>query len=75
MKNDVFWDIKTQFVPHRKHTSPLQSPAGKCYVRLDAYSVVNKKNAVFWEIKIQFLPHRKHYVSATEPSRLLLCET
>jgi hypothetical protein len=29
MKNVVFWDIKTQFVSHRKHiTSPLQSPAG-----------------------------------------------
>jgi hypothetical protein len=28
MKNAVFWDIKTQFVPHRKHImSPLQSPA------------------------------------------------
>jgi hypothetical protein len=28
MKNVVFWDIKTQFVPHRRHiTSPLQSPA------------------------------------------------
>jgi hypothetical protein len=29
MKNAVFSDIKTQFVPHKKHiTSPLQSPAG-----------------------------------------------
>jgi hypothetical protein len=29
MKNVVFWDIKTQFVPHRRHiTSPLQNPAG-----------------------------------------------
>jgi hypothetical protein len=30
MKNVVFfWDIKPQFVPHRRHiTSPLQSPAG-----------------------------------------------
>jgi hypothetical protein len=28
MKNVVFWDIKTQLVPHRRHiTSPLQSPA------------------------------------------------
>jgi hypothetical protein len=27
VKNAVFWDIKTQFVPHRKHiTYPLQSP-------------------------------------------------
>jgi hypothetical protein len=29
MKNVVFWDIKTQFVLHRRHiTSPLQSPGG-----------------------------------------------
>jgi hypothetical protein len=29
MKIAVFWDIKTQFVRHRRHiTSPLQSPAG-----------------------------------------------
>jgi hypothetical protein len=28
-KNAVFWDIKTQFVLHRRDiTSPLQSPAG-----------------------------------------------
>jgi hypothetical protein len=28
-KNVVFWDIKTQFAPHRGHiTSPLESPAG-----------------------------------------------
>jgi hypothetical protein len=29
MKNAVFWDIRTQFAPHRKNiTCPLQSPAG-----------------------------------------------
>jgi hypothetical protein len=28
MKNVVFWDINTQFVPYRRHiTPPLQSPA------------------------------------------------
>jgi hypothetical protein len=28
MKNDVFWDIKPQFLPHSKHiTSPLQRQA------------------------------------------------
>jgi hypothetical protein len=27
LKNDVFWDIKTMFILHRRHlTSPLQSP-------------------------------------------------
>jgi hypothetical protein len=31
-------DIKTQFVPHRRHiTSPLQSPAVQCYVRLEVF--------------------------------------
>jgi hypothetical protein len=25
-------------------------------------------------IKTQFVPHRRHYVSATEPSRLILCK-
>jgi hypothetical protein len=33
---------------------------------------VSIKNAVFWDIKTQFVSHRKHYVSATEPSRLML---
>jgi hypothetical protein len=29
MKNVVFWDIKIQLVPHRKHIiSSLQNPAG-----------------------------------------------
>jgi hypothetical protein len=29
VKNAIFWDIKTQFVLHRRHiTSPLQSSAG-----------------------------------------------
>jgi hypothetical protein len=29
MNNNVFWDIKIQFVSHRRHiTYPLQSPAG-----------------------------------------------
>jgi hypothetical protein len=28
IKNIAFWDIKTQFIPQRRHiTSPLQSPA------------------------------------------------
>jgi hypothetical protein len=29
-------------------------------------------NDVFWDIKAQFIPHRRYYVSATEPSRLIL---
>jgi hypothetical protein len=52
MKNAVFWDIKTQFVPHgRRITSPLQSPASSCYVRFEDFTAVTMKNVVFWDIK------------------------
>jgi hypothetical protein len=64
MKNAVFWDIKTQFVLHRRHiTSPLQSPAGKCYVRFEVFTAVAMKNVVFWDIKTEVVPHRRHITS------------
>jgi hypothetical protein len=51
MKNAVFWDIKDQFVPHRRHfTPPLQSPAGQFYIRFDVFTAVTMKNAVFWDV-------------------------
>jgi hypothetical protein len=64
MKYAVFWDIKSQFVPRKKHiTAPLQSPTGKCYVRFEVFKAVTMKNAVFWDIKPQFVPQRK-YISS-----------
>jgi hypothetical protein len=69
MKNAVFWDIKPQFVLHRKHiTSPLQSPASKCYVRFEIFAAVTMKNDIYWDIKSQFLPHRRHITSALQSS-------
>jgi hypothetical protein len=51
MKNVIFWDIKTQFVPHRRHiTSPLQSPTSKCYVRFEVFTVVTMKKTIFWDV-------------------------
>jgi hypothetical protein len=50
MKNVVLWDIKPQFVLHRRHiTSPLQSPASYCYVRFEVFTAVTMKNGVFWD--------------------------
>jgi hypothetical protein len=52
MKNVVFWAMNPQFVPHKKQiTFALQSPAGECYVRLEAFMEVTMNNAVFWDIK------------------------
>jgi hypothetical protein len=51
MKNDVFWDIKTKFVLHRRHTtSPLQRTASSCYVGFEVFTAVTMKNAVFWDV-------------------------
>jgi hypothetical protein len=48
MRIAAFWDIKPQFVPHRRHMkSTLQSPAAKCYVRFEVVSAITMKNAVF----------------------------
>jgi hypothetical protein len=75
MKNVVFWNIKTQFLPHRKHmTSPVQSPDSYCYVRFEVFTAATMKNVVFWNIKTQFVTHRKHDFSGTEPRQLLLCK-
>jgi hypothetical protein len=64
MKNAAFWDIKTHFVPHRRHiTSPLQSTVAYCYVRFEVFTAVTMKNAAFWDIKTHFVPHRRHITS------------
>jgi hypothetical protein len=48
VKNVVFWDIKTQFEPHRKYImSLLQNPGSYCYVRFEVFVAVTMKNSVF----------------------------
>jgi hypothetical protein len=64
MKNAVFWDIKTQSVPNRRHiTYPLQSSAGYCYVRFEVFTAVTMKNVVFWDIETQFVLRRRNIIS------------
>jgi hypothetical protein len=54
MKNAVFWDIKAQFVPHRRHvTSTLESPAGYRYVKFEVFTAVAVKNSVFWDVTLR----------------------
>jgi hypothetical protein len=48
MKNVVFRDVKTQFIPHRKHiTSLLQRPGVTANVRFEVFTAVPKKKVVF----------------------------
>jgi hypothetical protein len=51
MKNIFFWDIKTPFVPHRRHiTSLLQSPASLVYVRFEVCTAMAMKNTDVWYV-------------------------
>jgi hypothetical protein len=51
MNNVVFWDIKTQFVPHRRHiTSPLQNPARYCYINFELSTAVTMKNVLVLDV-------------------------
>jgi hypothetical protein len=60
MKNVVFWDIKTKFVPHRRHiTFLLQAQPVNAMV----FTAVTKKNVVFWDIKTTFVPNRRQITS------------
>jgi hypothetical protein len=69
MKNVIFWDIKPQFILHRRHiTSLLQSTAGYCYVRFEVFTAVTMKNVVFWDTKTQFILHRIHITSPLQSS-------
>jgi hypothetical protein len=64
MKYAVFWDIKAQFITHRRHiTSPLQSPASYFYVIFEVFTAVTMKNAAFFDIRTQVVPHRRHITS------------
>jgi hypothetical protein len=51
MMTAVLWDVKAQFVLHRKHImSPLQSPAGWCFVRFGLFTALIMKNAIFCDV-------------------------
>jgi hypothetical protein len=63
MKNVVFWDIKSKFVPQRRYIMfPLQSTAGKCYVRFEVFTAVTMKNVVFWDIKPKVVSQRRYII-------------
>jgi hypothetical protein len=72
MKNVVFWDIKPQFVLHRRRiTSPLQSPASLCYGfhrgDYEECGLLGYKTPVR-------ISQETHYVCTTESSQLMLCK-
>jgi hypothetical protein len=46
MKNAAFWDIKTQFIPHKTHYVSTTQPS-RLILRFEVFTAVTMKNAVF----------------------------
>jgi hypothetical protein len=75
MNHEVLWDIKSQFVPYRRHyvSATELSRLMLCKIRgfhggdFDECRLLGCRNPVR-------TTQETHYVSATEPSRLMLCK-
>jgi hypothetical protein len=73
MKNSVFWDIKTQLVPHRRHIVSITESS-----RLILWKISGFYGGDYEECRLQGYKNpvrtsqETHYVSATEPSPLIL---
>jgi hypothetical protein len=76
MKKAVFWDIKAQFLLHRRHiTSPLQSRDGLMLCKIWGFLGSDFEECRLLGYKSPVPTSQEtHYVSATEPSRLMLCK-
>jgi hypothetical protein len=61
MKTAAFWDIRLQFLPHRKYIAfPLQRTTGCFYKRFEVYTAVTMKTAAFLDIRNQYVPYRRY---------------
>jgi hypothetical protein len=63
MKNAVFWDIESQFVPHRTHYVSTTVPSRLMLYKIEVFTAVTMKNAVFYDIKTPFVLHRSYITS------------
>jgi hypothetical protein len=51
VKNAVFWNVTTQFLPHRRQsTSPLQSLPAGCCVIVEVFIAVTMNNSIFCDV-------------------------
>jgi hypothetical protein len=57
---------------HRRMLSYFRTGKTLPFVIFEGFTAVTMKIDIFWNKRTQFVPQRK-YVSATEPSRLMLC--
>jgi hypothetical protein len=52
MKNAVFWGIKTQFIPCRRHYVSATELNWLMLLKFEVVTAVPMKNAIFWDINL-----------------------
>jgi hypothetical protein len=62
MKNAAFWDIKTQFVPRRRHVS-ITVPSRLMLSKISSFQDDDYEECHLLEYKTQFVSHRRHVSS------------
>jgi hypothetical protein len=63
MKNGVFWDIKTQFVPHRKNNVSTTESSRLMLCKIWGFHSIDYEECRLLGNKTHFVPHRKHITS------------
>jgi hypothetical protein len=63
MKNVVFWDIKTQFVPHRRHIVSATEPSSLMLCKIGDFHGGDYEECRLLGYKTQFIRHRRHITS------------
>jgi hypothetical protein len=62
----VYWDIKTQFIPHRRHYVSATEASRLKLCKIELFTVVTMKNVVYWDMSlvlyILYLGHYEHSV-------------
>jgi hypothetical protein len=74
MKNAVFWDINTEFVPHRRHYFSATEHNWLMLCKMLRFCCGDYEECRLLGYKTPVrTPQETHYISATNPSRLMLC--
>jgi hypothetical protein len=75
MKNAVFWDIKPQFVPHKRHYFFATEPSRLMSCKIFGFHGGDYEEDRLLGDKNPFRTSQEtHYISAIEPSRLIICK-
>jgi hypothetical protein len=75
MKNAVFWDIKTRFLPYRRHIVSATEPSQLMLCKIWGFHGSDYEECRLLGYKNPARTSQEtHYVSATESSQLMLCK-